>query len=204
MQQPLTDKQGRVLDYIISYTVDHGCPPSLREVSAHINVKGTATAIAHLEALEKKGYINRREGSSRSISIVGQKTANSFPVPLVGRVKAGLPSPAIEDVQEYYNVDASWLHGDGCFFLRVQGDSMVDAGIYDGDLALISPQQTADNGQIVVAKVNGEATLKRFYLEKEHIRLQPENSTMMPIIINAGEAETVIVGRLLKVVRDFA
>lgn len=197
----ITDRQQQVLDFITLYVDSHGCPPTLREISHHIGTKGTATAIVHLDALERKGYINRREGSSRSISITGR--AKSVSIPVVGRVKAGQPSSAIENIEGHYNVDMSWINGDGCFFMRVEGDSMVDAHILDGDLALIRPQQTAENGQIVVAMINGEATLKRFYKEESHIRLQPENSTMEPIIIKAGDAEAVIVGRLLKVVRNF-
>lgn len=198
----LTARQQQVLDFIASYLEQHGCPPTLREISDHIGTKGTATAIVHLEALERKGYLSRREGSSRSISIVG-RNGGSVAVPIVGRVRAGQPSLAIEDIEGYYNVDMSWVNESRCFFLRVEGDSMIDAHILDGDLALIRPQQTADNGQIVVAMVDGEATLKRFYRQKGHIRLQPENVTMEPIIIRAGEAETVVVGKLLKVIRNF-
>jgi repressor LexA len=199
--QPITDRQRQVLDFVTSYFGEHGCPPTLREISTHIGTKGTATAIVHLEALERKGHITRREGSSRNISLAGR--SGSASIPLVGRVRAGQPMPAIEDIQGYYSVDMSWIHGQGCYFLIVEGDSMIDAGIYDGDLALIRPQQTADNGQIIVAMIDGEATLKKFYREKDHIRLQPENYTMEPIIIRAGDAETVIVGKLLKVIRNY-
>jgi repressor LexA len=200
--QPLTERQRQVLDFIISYSDQYCCPPTLREISEHIGIKGTATAIVHLEALERKGYLSRREGSSRNISLTS-RNSRSISVPIVGRVRAGQPSLAIEDIEGYYNVDLSWVNELGCFFLRVEGDSMIDAHILDGDLALIRPQQTAENGQIVVAMVDGEATLKRFYREKGYIRLQPENTAMEPIIIRAGEAETTIVGKLLKVVRNF-
>ena len=155
----------------------------------------------HLEALERKGHIQRRVGS-RGIAIVGR--GGSIAVPIIGRIKAGLPSLAVENIEGYYNVDLSWVNDQGCFFLRVDGESMIDAHILDGDLVLIRPQQTADNGQIVVAMVDGEATLKRFFREKGHIRLQPENSTMEPIIINAGEAEAVILGKLLKTIRNYS
>jgi repressor LexA len=201
--QELTDRQRQVLDFVASYLDEHGCPPTLREISNHIGTKGTATAIVHLEALERKGYLNRREGSSRNISIVG-RGGGSVSVPIVGRVHAGQPTPAIEDIEGYYNVDMSWVNERGCFFLRVEGDSMIDAHILDGDLVLIRPQQTAENGQIVVALIDGEPTLKRFYKEKNHIRLQPENSSMKPIIIKPGDAETVIVGKLLKTIRNYA
>jgi repressor LexA len=201
--EQLTERQQQVLDFITGYLDLHGCPPTLREISEHIGTKGTATAIVHLEALERKGYLSRREGSSRNISLVGRSNG-SISVPIVGRVRAGQPTHAIEDIEGYYNVDLSWVNERGCFFLRVEGDSMVDAHILDGDLVLIRPQQTAESGQIVVAMVDGEATLKRFYLEKDSIRLQPENAAMEPIIIRAGEAETVIVGKLLKTIRNYA
>jgi repressor LexA len=201
--QQLTPRQQQVYDYITSYLNEHGCPPTLREISDHIGTKGTATAIVHLEALQRKGYLNRREGgSSRNISLAHRSSAVA--VPIVGRVRAGSPAPAIEDVEGYYNLDMSWVNDKGCFFLRVEGDSMIEANILDGDLALISPQPTAENGQIVVALINDEATLKRFYQEKGYIRLQPENSSMQPIIIREGEAETVVAGRLLKIIRNFA
>jgi repressor LexA len=152
--------------------------------------------------LERKGYIQRREGSSRSIALTG-RSAGTVSLPIVGTVRAGQPVPAVEDIKGYYSVDISWVNTTGCFFLRVEGDSMIDAHILDGDLALIRPQPTAENGQIVVALIDGEATLKRFYREKDHIRLQPENSSMRPIIVREGEAEMVIAGRLLKTVRNY-
>lgn len=199
--QPITDRQQQVLDFVTSHLEEHGCPPTLREISDHIGVRGTATATLHLEALQRKGYLRRREGSSRNISLTSRP--GTIAVPIVGRVRAGSPEPAIEDVEGYYNLDMSWVNDKGCFFLRVEGDSMIEANILDGDLALITPQPTAENGQIVVALIDDEATLKRFYREEGHIRLQPENSAMQPIIIREGEAETAVAGRLLKIIRNF-
>lgn len=198
--QPLTERQQQVLEVIAVSLAKAGCPPTLREISDSIGTKGTATAIAHLEALERKGYINRR-GGSRGI-MLANRPPSSVPVPVVGTVRAGAPEPAVEDYQGHCSVDPSWLRGEGCYFLRVRGDSMIDAHILDGDLALIRPQLTAENGEIVVATVDGEATLKRFYREAGHIRLQPENRAMQPIIIRDGEAETVVAGKLLRIVRS--
>lgn len=198
--QLLTERQQRVLDFIVTSHARAGCPPTLREISDSIGTKGTATAIAHLDALERKGYINRR-GGSRGIMLVNRPPV-SIPVPIVGTVRAGVPEPAVENLQGHYSIDPSWLRGEGCFFLRVKGDSMIDAHILDGDLALIRPQPTAENGEIVVAVVDGEATLKRFYREIGRIRLQPENSAMQPIIIRDGDAETVVAGKLLRIVRN--
>jgi repressor LexA len=155
----------------------------------------------HLEALERKGHITRREGSSRSISLVSR--AGSVSVPIVGTVRAGLPELATEDIVGFCQIDTSWLKGQDNFILKVKGDSMVEAGIFNGDYAIIRPQQSAENGEIVVALIDGEATLKRFYQEHDHIRLQPENTNMAPIIVKAGEADTMIAGRLIKTVRFF-
>jgi len=114
-----------------------------------------------------------------------------------------MPELATEDILGFCQIDASWLKGKDNFILKVKGDSMIDAGIFSGDYAIIRPQQTAENGEIVVALIDGEATLKRFFLEDGRVRLQPENSTMSPIIVHAGDAETVIAGRLIKTIRFF-
>lgn len=199
--QELTTRQQQVLDFVRSFREEHGCPPSLREISDHIGTKGTATALAHLEALKRKGYISRREGS-RGIALT-RKSGAPVTVPIAGVVRAGNPELAVEDVQGYVSLDPAWLKGDGNFLLRVKGDSMVEAGIFDGDLALVAPQQHAENGQIVVALIDGEATLKRFSMDATCIKLIPENKHMQPIVIRKGEAETVVVGRLLKTIRSF-
>ncbi len=198
--QPLTERQQQVLDSIILSLDSCGSPPTLREISDHIGTRGTATAIAHLEALERKGYISRRSGS-RGIMLV-KRAPVPVSLPVVGSVRAGIPEPAIEDVQAHCVVDPSWLRGEGCYLLRVKGDSMINAHILDGDLALIRPQPTAENGEIVVAMIDGEATLKRFYREAGRIRLQPENAAFPPIIIVDGTAETVIAGKLLRIIRN--
>lgn len=202
MEKP-TARQSQVLEFVTSYHEQNGCPPTLREISKHIGVKGTATGIMHLDALERKGHITRRDGSSRSISLVSRATSGSVSVPIVGTVRAGVPELATEDILGFCQIDASWLKGRDNFILKVKGSSMIEAGIYDGDYAIIRPQQMAENGEIVVALIDGEATLKRFYHEHDHIRLQPENTSMKPIIIKAGEADTMIAGRLIKTVRFF-
>lgn len=199
--QELTEKQQNIYNFLEAYICEHSCPPTLREISEHLGLKGTATAMQHLEALERKGHIQRRDGS-RGISLT-RKPGSSVSVPIVGTIKAGMPELATEDILGFCQIDASWLKGRGNFILKVSGDSMCDAGIYNGDYAIIRPQQTAENGEIVVALIDGEATLKRFYREHDHIRLQPENSTMKPIIVRTGEAETLIAGRLIKTVRFF-
>lgn len=196
----LTERQQLVLSIIVTALDVYGCPPTLREISDRIGTKGTATAISHLDALERKGYIQRRRGA-RGITVTGRAAAPLL-LPIIGAVRAGTPEPAAEDMQGQCAVDPSWIKGAGCFFLRVKGDSMIEAHILDGDLALIRPQLNAENGEIVVALVDGEATLKRYYREAGQIRLQPENAALQPIIIRDGESETVIVGKLLRIVRN--
>lgn len=201
--EPLTERQQQVLDFITSYLDTHGCPPTQREISEHINAKGTVTAIRHLDALESKGWIQRREGSSRSITVTG-RGAGTISVPIIGRVRAGLPTLAIEEIEGYCSVDKSWVPDKGCFFLRVVGDSMIGDHILDGDLALIRPQANADNKDIVVALIDDEATLKRYvYDEKiEQILLQPANDAYQIIVI--APKDVTIIGKLLKTVRNYS
>lgn len=194
----LTERQQTVLDFIIEYFDRAGCPPTLREISEQIGTKGTATALMHLEALERKGYIKRRDGNSRNIVLPDR--GNSVAVPLVGRVKAGPLTLATEDIEGYYRLDKSWVRDKGCFFLRVDGDSMIGDHILDGNLALIRPQETADNGDIVVALVDDEATLKRFYREGDHIRLEARNPKYASMVISSKHV--AIIGKVIKIIRD--
>lgn len=195
----LTGRQQQVLDFIQSYIDNNGYPPTLREICSHLGVSGTLSAMRHLEALEKKGYLKRDSGS-RGIALT-TPTNVSASLPIVGAVRAGALSPAVEDITGYISVDRMLLHG-GKFFLRVQGDSMINACICDGDLVMVRPQPIADNQDIVVAMVEGEATLKRFYREKDHIRLQPENASMAAIIIPEGSSDVTIIGKVVGVYRD--
>ncbi len=201
----LTQRQQQVLDFIIQFIEANGAPPTLREISAHIGTCGTVTALHHIEAIEKKGYLRRREGSSRGIVLTRKSGISETLVslPIVGTVSAGQPQLAVESIEGYCDISTEWVKSDGCFFLKVKGESMIEAHILDGDLALIRPQPTAENGEIVVAMIDGAATLKRFYHEGDHIRLQPENRQMKPILIHENEAETVIVGKLLKTIRSY-
>ncbi len=201
----LTERQRQVLNFIIRCLDTHGAPPTLREISAHIGTRGTVTALHHIEAIEKKGYLRRKEGSSRGIVLTGKAGRSDAFVwlPIVGMVSAGTPQPAVENIEGYCAVSPDWVKGDGCFFLRVRGDSMIDVHILDGDLALIRPQPTAENGEIVVVLIDDAATLKRFYHEGDYIRLQPENRCMKPILIRESDAETVIIGKLLKTIRSY-
>jgi repressor LexA len=196
---PITDRQQQVLSFITSYIDKNGYPPSQREIAFHLGVSGTLPVIKHLEALEKKGFL-KRDSSSRSI-VLTTPAADSASLPIVGTVRAGQLTPAVEDIQGYFALDRLQLHG-GKFFLRVKGDSMINAAICDGDLALVRPQPTAENRDIVVAMVDGEATLKEFYREQGHVRLQPRNPNMEPIIIKDGAGEVVIVGKVVGIFRN--
>lgn len=201
----LTKRQQQVLDFVTRCIDTLGAPPTLREISAHIGTRGTVTTLHHLHAIEKKGYLRRKEGRSRGIVLTGKagKSEVLISIPIIGTVSAGLPQPAVESIEGYCAISTEWVKGDGCFLLKVKGDSMIEAHILAGDLALIRPQPTAENGEIVVAMIDGAATLKRFYHEGDHIRLQPENRQMKPILIHENEAETVIVGKLLKTIRSY-
>ena len=196
----LTPRQQMVLAFISAHLESHGYPPTLREIGGHLGINGTLGVMKHLDALERKGFIARNAGSSRGIALVGAVAATA--IPIVGVVRAGALQPAIEDIEGFFAVDRAMLKGADCFFLRVKGDSMIEAGIRSGDLALVRPQATADNGDIVVARINDEATLKRFFREKDRIRLQPENSAMEPIIVKAKAGEVNIIGKVTGIFRS--
>jgi len=197
----LTPRQQQLLDGIHRHLEQHDIPPTLREMAAMLKVSGTLGVLKHLQALEKKGYIEKESGTARGIRLVGPKKPAGLPI--VGTVRAGAPQPAIEEIEGYQ--DAAQTDGrGGAFYLRVRGDSMIEDAILDGDLALIRPQATADNGDIVVALIDDEATLKRFYREGDRIRLQPANSRLEPLFFTpeAGNAIQVI-GKVVGLVRSY-
>ena len=198
--EQLTARQEQVLAIVTQYINEYGYPPSLRDIGKKLAVSGTLGVMKHLEALEKKGYLRRQEGSSRGISLCHQAQAGSLPI--VGVVRAGALHPAIEEIEGHFAIDSSQLRTGGSFFLRVKGDSMIHAHIREGDLALVRPQPTAANKDIVVAMVGGEATLKRFYREGDQIRLQPENPNYSAIIIREGDGELSIIGKVVGIYRQ--
>lgn len=191
----LTARQQQVYDFLTTYIADHGYPPTLQEIAAHLKVSGNLGVLRHLDALVRKGLITRTSGNSRTIALT-RRSGNAVTLPLVGTVRAGLPQLAEEAIEEYREVDRSLAKGQDAFLLRVQGDSMIEAHILPGDLVVVCPQPTADNGEIVVALIDGEATLKRFYREGEEIRLKPENARMKSLIYRAGDAEVQILGKV--------
>ena len=195
----LTSRQQQVYQFIIHYLDQHGYAPTLQEIAIHLEIRGNLGVLRHLGALEKKGYIRRTAGSSRGLVVLGRSSSRSLPI--VGSVAAGPLSEALEHIEDYLQVDAALIKGDNSFVLRVRGDSMIEAQIVDGDLAIVTPQSSADNGDIVVVMVAGEATLKRFYREVDHIRLQPENSNLQPIILSAEAGEVTILGKVTGIFR---
>jgi len=197
--QELTPRQQQVLDFITAHIDNNGYPPSQREIAAHLQVSGTLPVSKHLTALEKKGYL-KRDAVNRGIALT-TSLSRSISLPIVGSVRAGHFSPAIEDIQGYFSVDHLAVKGRDCFFLRVSGDSMIGAGIFDGDLALVRPQPVAVNKDTVVAMVDGEATLKWFYKERDHIRLQPANPNMKAIIVRPDDGDVSIIGKVIGVYR---
>lgn len=201
----LTARQRQTYDSIRTFIMAHGYSPTLQEIAGALGIAGNLGVLRHLEALERKGYIRRTAGSSRAIVLVGAAT-DAVPVlrlPLVGAVRAGAPHEAIEHREGEVLVDPALVRSADSFVLRVQGDSMIEAQICDGDLAVVRPQANAENGEIVVALIDGEATLKRFYREEGRIRLQPENRHMAPIFIDSTGGEVVIVGKVTGLMRKF-
>lgn len=200
----LTPRQRETLDCITAWLDENGCPPTLQELAGRLGITGNLGVMKHLRALERKGYLHRRPGARGIVLTSRGGRGRAVPVPVVGTVRAGVPTLAVESIEGYCATDPSWLKGEGCFYLQVRGESMIGAHICNGDLALIRPQASAENGEIVVALIDGEATLKRFYRERDgRIRLQAENPAFAPIVIAAGEAETVIAGKLLRTVRRY-
>jgi repressor LexA len=197
--EELTPRQSQVLAFITGFIDTHGYPPTLREIAAHLEINGTLGVMRHLQALEKKGYLTKTAGSSRGIVLAGRTSSVSLPI--VGVVRAGLPQPAVEDIEGYFAIDSSQLRSGGAFFLRVKGDSMIGASILEGDLALVRPQPSAENRDLVVAMIDGEATLKRFFRERGRIRLEAANPNYDDIIVRAGKAEVTIIGKVVGIYR---
>ncbi len=193
---PLTERQQQVYDFLVAYLAANGYPPTLQEIAKHLHVSGNLGVLRHLKALEREGLITRNPGSSRSIALVGRVEAGSVSLPLVGTVRAGLPQLAMEEIEAHVAVDSSLVKSKDSFLLRVKGDSMIEAHIVEGDMAVVRPQTTAENGEIVVALIDGEATLKRFFHAGDHIRLQPENTRLQPIIVAVDTQDVTIVGKV--------
>ena len=197
----ITKKQTEILEYIKSQILNKGYPPSVRDICTAVNLKSTSSVHAHLETLEKNGYIRRDPTKPRAIEIIDDNfnltRREVVNVPLIGQVAAGQPLLAVENITGYFPIPAEFIPKEEVFMLNVKGESMVNAGIYDGDQIIGKQQSTACNGEIVVALVDDSATVKRFYKENGHIRLQPENDFMEPIIVDSCE----IIGKVIGLIR---
>jgi repressor LexA len=211
MQKKLSEKQQLILDFVNKQINDKGYPPSVREICKAVGFKSTSTVHSYLEKLEKDGIIKKDPTKPRALKILnGGKTTppNSaestysskelVDVPIIGKVTAGQPILAIENIEDTFPLPVEFTHNSTVFMLRIQGDSMVEAGIFDKDLVLVKKQPTADNGDIVVALIGDEATVKTFYKEDGYFRLQPENKYLEPIIIRN---DLSILGKVIGVFR---
>lgn len=193
--KPLNEKQQKVLSFLQERAQD-GLPPTVREICAAAGIKSTSTVHAYLKTLEENGYISRQSGLNRAIRLSGESVAR---VPLLGKVTAGQPILAVEEVEDYVPYSGGGYQPGELFALRVSGTSMINAGIFDKDVVIVHKTPTAVNGDIVVALVGDEATVKRFYKENGHFRLQPENDAFEPIIVD----EVSILGKVVSLVRYF-
>ncbi len=202
-RKKLTLTQERVFVFMKNFLREKGFPPTLREIASHFGLKGPKGPQKTLGILERKGYLRRVPGGSRAIEILGVPTTRgqTLSVPIVGRVTAGEPILAIENIEGYINFDRSLVSSEDVFLLRVHGDSMIDAHIQDGDFALVRPQQNAENGEIVVALIEDEATIKRIFKKRDLIRLEPANPRMEPLVVKRGEKRVTIVGKVVGIFR---
>ncbi|OAA82856.1 transcriptional repressor LexA [Clostridium ljungdahlii] len=199
------DRQFQIYEFIKTQIREKGYPPSVREICAGVGLKSTSTVHSHLEKLEKKGFIKRDSSKSRTIEIIKRSVPKTtkkelIDIPIVGTITAGIPILAVENIEDVFPLPIEYVKNKNqLFILKVQGESMIDAGILDGDMSIIEQTNFAENGDIVAALIDNEATLKRFFKEKDHIRLQPENKSMSPIIVD----DCKIIGRLVGIYRRY-
>lgn len=209
-RKKLTKRQAQIYDFICSEVATKGYPPSVREIAVAVGLSSPSTVHTHLQVLEDKGYIKRDLSKPRALEILGQNPPRAasdsvgsdsgvIRVPLVGRVAAGTPILAEQNIESVLPLPQALVGDAASFALRVKGESMIQAGIFDGDFVVVKEQSSAANGQIVVALIGDEATVKTFYLEQDRVRLQPENPTMAPIYVKNPR----ILGRVIALVRSF-
>lgn len=206
--EAINQNERNILDYISKQVREHGYPPSVREICKAVGLKSTSSVHMYLSRLAEKGLISKDNLKTRAIKVVGDNLSktedlDTLSVPLVGNVAAGLPILAEENIEEYIKVPTSLLKKSAInetnYMLKVKGDSMINVGIFSGDYIIVSKCQTAENGQIIVALIDDEATVKTFYKEKDYIRLQPENDFMEPIIVK----DVQVLGKVVGLIRRF-
>ncbi|MDP3058181.1 MAG: transcriptional repressor LexA [bacterium] len=204
MKSSLTKRQVEILDFIKKEVRSKGYPPSVREIGVAVGLNSSATVHSHLARLESKGYIRRDPTKPRAIEVLdgapfGSPLSEIISFPIIGQVTAGAPILAVENIEDYFSLPAHFVPPGEIFMLNIQGDSMIEAGINSGDMVLVRKQNTAQNGDIVVALLEDEATVKTFYKESTRIRLQPENRTMQPIY----SSDVAILGKVVALYRIF-
>jgi len=198
----LTVRQKEIYRFLVEHYRENGYPPTIREIGFRFGIRSTKGVVDHLTALERKGYIRRGLGKSRALELVHiDRAEDGNLVPLVGRVAAGQPLLAEENIEDQVVIDPSFRSGGDEFLLRVNGDSMIEAHIADGDWILVRPSREAANGEIVVALLGDEATVKRFHRKGDRIELRPENRTMQPIPVEPGDESFRIVGKVVGLFR---
>ena len=201
--EKISEKQREILEYVKNHIINKGYPPTVRDICEAVSLKSPSSVHSHLETLEKKGYIRRDPTKPRAIEIIDDcfnlTRREMVNVPLVGNVAAGQPILAVENIESYFPVPAEFMPNADAFMLKVKGESMINVGIFDGDNILVEKCSTAENGDMVVALVEDSATVKTFYKEADHIRLQPENDTMLPIIV----PDCQVLGKVFGVFRFF-
>ncbi len=212
MKKNLTDRQQEILNFLQQFLEANGYPPTLREIGKHFNISSTFGVKRHLEALEKKGYLNVMSNASRGISItrdeISQIESNKIfhidginKIPIIGRVAAGSPILAEENIEGAIAIDPNFIkRSENAFALKVKGDSMIDAGIFEGDLVIINPQTNANNGDIIVARIDDEVTVKVYEIKNQQIKLIPQNKNYEPIVVK-NINEFSIVGKVTGVIR---
>ena len=198
----ITEKQTEILEYIKKEILAKGYPPTVRDICTAVNLKSTSSVHAHLESLEKNGYIRRDPTKPRAIEIIDDNFSltrrEMVNVPMIGRVAAGEPILATQNIENYFPIPAEFMPNGEVFMLKIKGDSMINVGIFDGDWIVVEKKNTARNGEIVVALVEDSATVKTFYKENGHIRLQPENDNLDPIIVS----DCTIMGKVISLYRQ--
>ena len=202
-ERPISKKQEEILNYIKNEILERGFPPAIREICQAVGLKSTSSVHSHLESLERNGYIRRDPTKPRAIEILDESfnmiRREMVTVPIIGTVAAGQPILAEQNIEGYFPIPTEYMPNKQSFMLKVKGESMINAGIFDGDKVLVKQQATAENGDIVVALVDDSATVKTYYKENGHYRLQPENDSMDPIIVDKCE----ILGKVFGVFRIF-
>lgn len=189
----IDEKLNALYEYVSKFSENNGYPPTVRDICCDLNIKSTATAHYYLEKLKDRGLIEKREDKKRAITVSGKKS-NSYTVPLIGTVTAGSPIFAVENFEDYYPLPLEFKTSEEQFMLKVKGDSMINAGIFDGDKIIVKKQETASNGDIVVALIDDSATVKRFYKKDNKIILHPENEYLQDIVLDDVQILGVVTG----------